>query len=416
METVSATAFTGYQKFIIAVLGLLQFTIVLDFMVISPLGDILMKSLTISTAQFGLVVSAYAFSAGISGILAAGFADRYDRKRLLLFFYAGFVLGTVFCGLADNFHQLLAARIFTGLFGGVIGAVSLAIVADLFQPNQRGRVMGVIQMGFAGSQVLGIPIGLYLSNRWGWHSAFFMIALMALLIGLAIVFRMQPVSAHLSKQSDKNPLLHLWHTLKRRRYQVGYLATAFLPIGGYMLMPFGSAYLINNLGRTQDDLPLLFMVTGISSIVIMPLVGRLSDRMDKFKLFTGGSILAVIMILIYTHLQPVPLWLIIIINMILFMGIMSRMIPAMALNTSIPEMRDRGAYMSISASLQQMAGGIAAISAGLIVNQPTPHSPLQHYPTLGYVVATVSAFCVFLVYRVSRELLFSVPSPSIPIT
>lgn len=393
--------FTNYQKFVVAVLALLQFTVVLDFMVLSPLGDILMKTLDLSTSRFGMVVSAYAFSAGISGILAAGFSDKFDRKKLLLFFYVGFIAGTVFCALATSYWTLLAARIVTGLFGGVIGAVSMAIITDLFAMNQRGRVMGFTQMGFAASQVLGIPIGLYFSNLWGWHSAFIMIAILAAVIGIAILIKMKPVNEHLALQSDKSPFKHLLHTLSNKSYQTGFLATAFLSVGGFMLMPFGSAYLINNIHMKQDQLPMIFMLTGIASIVIMPMVGKLSDRIDKFSLFCAGSLLAIIMIIIYTNLPPVHVWIVVVVNMILFMGIMGRIIPAISLTTSIPEMRDRGAFMSINGSLQQMAGGIAAIIAGLIVYQPTKTSALQHYPTLGLVVSGVIIFCAFLMYRVS---------------
>jgi predicted MFS family arabinose efflux permease len=134
--------FSKYQKLLIAILALLQFTIILDFMIISPLGDMLMKDLSASTSQFGLVVSSYAFSAAISGIMAAGFADKYDRKKLLIFFYAGFILGTLLCGISTNYYLLLAARIVTGIFGGVIGSIVMAIVADMFAVHQRGRVMG----------------------------------------------------------------------------------------------------------------------------------------------------------------------------------------------------------------------------------------------------------------------------------
>ncbi|SJZ88566.1 MFS transporter [Sediminibacterium ginsengisoli] len=401
-QTTTPPPFTGYQKFVVAVLALLQFTIILDFMVLSPLGDILMKSLNMSTSNFGLVVSSYAFSAGASGILAAGFADKFDRKKLLLFFYAGFILGTFFCAMAANYHMLLLARIVTGLFGGVIGAISLAIIADLFSVHQRGRVMGFVQMSFAASQVLGIPIGLYFANRWGWHSSFLMIVVLAALIGLAILVKLKPVTQHLALQSDKNPLLHLWHTLSKKRYQTGFAATALMSVGGFMLMPFGSAFLINNIRIHQDQLPLIFMLTGLSSIVIMPVIGKLSDRIDKFALFAGGSVIAIVMIIFYTHLTPVPLWEIIVINMVMFMGIMSRMIPATTLTTSIPELQDRGAFMSINSSLQSMAGGIAAVCAGLIVYQPTKSSPLEHYDTLGFVVSAVVVVCAFFVYRVSR--------------
>lgn len=394
--------FSSYQKYIIVLLALLQFTVILDFMVISPLGDILMKKLDMTTANFGLTVSAYAFSAGISGLLAAGFADKFDRKKLLIFFYTGFIIGTVCCALATNYTLLLAARIVTGLFGGVIGSVSLAIVTDLFVIHQRGRVMGFIQMAFASSQILGIPLGLYFANHWGWHSSFLMIAGLGILILVTIVIKMKPVVKHLELQSDKSPFLHLWHTLSNKDYQVGFMAIAFLSIGGFMLQPFGSAFLVNNIKISQLDLPMVFFYTGLSVLFIMPIIGKLSDKVNKFWLFTAGSLLTIVIIIIYTNLGPVPLWQIVGLTMIMFMGIMSRMVPATTLNTGIPEMKDRGAYMSITSSMQQIAGGIAAVCAGLIVHQETKTSPLENYDILGYVISAVSLCSIFFIWRVNQ--------------
>lgn len=401
-EKIKAPAFTGYQKFIIALLALLQFTIILDFIIISPLGDILMKSLEMTPAKFGIAVSAYAFSAGASGLLAAGFADKFDRKKLLVFFYTGFIIGTIFCAMATNYWTLLSARIFTGLFGGVIGSVSLAIVTDLFELNQRGRVMGFIQMAFATSQILGIPIGLYCANHWGWHSAFLMIAAIGVLILLGVIIKLQAVNKHLALQADKNAFLHLWHTLNNKKYQIGFTAIAFLSVGGFMLQPFGSAFLINNIGIPQSDLPTVYFFTGLSVLFIMPLVGKLSDKVSKVRLFAAGSFISILTILVYTNLSQVPLWEVILINMVMFMGVMSRMIPATTLNTAIPEMKDRGAYMAITSSLQQIAGGIAAVCAGYIVVQETKTSPLQHYDTLGYVIAGVTLISVYLISRVGK--------------
>src|SRR4051795_7725421 len=181
--------FSGYEVFVIAILAFTQFTVVLDFMVMSPLGDMLMKSMNLKTSQFGLAVSSYAFSAGISGLLTAGFADKFDRKKLLLFFYVGFIAGTLLCGITTSYSMLIAARITTGFFGGVIGSISMAIVADLFPIEQRGRVMGFLQMGLGASQVLGIPISLYLANIWGWQSPFFMIVGLASLIWLTVLIK-----------------------------------------------------------------------------------------------------------------------------------------------------------------------------------------------------------------------------------
>ena len=400
--TIEAPKFTSHQIIIIAILALLQFTVILDFMVISPLGDILMKTLNMTTANFGFTVSGYAFSAGISGLLAAGFADKFDRKKLLIFFYIGFIIGTVFCALSTSYMMLLLARIVTGLFGGVIGSVSLAIVTDLFVIQQRGRVMGFIQMAFASSQILGIPLGLYFANNWGWHSAFIMIAVLAVLILIAIITQMQPITKHLELQSDKSPFLHLWHTLSNKNYQIGFAAIAFLSVGGFMLQPFGSAFLVNNIHISHLQLPMIFFFTGLSVLIIMPIVGKLSDKISKFKLFTAGSALTMVIVIIYTGLGPVPLWQIVGLTMIMFMGIMSRMIPATTLNTAIPEMKDRGAYMSITSSMQQIAGGIAAVCAGFIVHQETKTSPLENYDILGYVIAAVTFCTILLMWRVNQ--------------
>jgi len=394
--------FSPYQVLVIVMLALTQFTVVLDFMVMSPLGDMLMKSMSLKTTQFGFAVSSYAFSAGISGLLTAGFADKFDRKKLLLFFYIGFITGTLLCGLTTSYSMLIAARIITGIFGGVIGSISMAIVADLFPLEQRGRVMGFLQMGLGASQVLGIPIGLYIANIWGWQSPFFMIAGLASLTWLAVVFKMKPITQHLNVQSDKTALTHLLHTISKRNYRIGFFATAMLSLGGFMMMPWGSAFAINNLGVTAEELPLLFMVAGVSSLIIMPLIGRISDRLISLKIFAIASFWMMIMVIIYTNLSVIPFGFVIMINIFFMMGIMSRMVPAIAMITALPQLQDRGAFMSINSSLQQIAGGIAAAAGGMIVTQKDKFSPLEHYNTLGYVIVGLSIICVFMVYRVSN--------------
>ena len=395
---------SAYEIFVVVLLALTQFTVVLDFMVMSPLGDMLMKSMGLSTTQFGLSVSAYAFSAGISGILTAGFADRFDRKKLLLFFYVGFIGGTLFCGLAESYPQLLAARIVTGLFGGVIGSISMAIVTDLFIIEKRGRVIGYLQMGFGASQVLGIPISLYIANYWGWASPFFMIVVLASGIWLFIQLKLKPVNEHLKIKSERNAFSHLWHTLSQKKYRIGFLATSFLSLGGFMMMPWGSAFAINNLQVSTQQLPILYMVSGITALMIMPIIGKLSDRYDKFTIFTIASILLSIVVIIYTNLGPVAFWIVIVMNLGFMVGIMSRMVPAVAMSSALPEKQDRGAFMGINASLQQFAGGLAAAFGGLVIVQKDKFSPLEHYDTLGYIIVFLSIVSVFLLLRVSKLL------------
>lgn len=399
---ISENKFTKYQVLVIILLALTQFTVVLDFMVMSPLGDMLMKSMELTTSQFGFAVSAYAFSAGISGLLTAGFADRFDRKKLLLFFYIGFIAGTLSCGLATTYFMLIAARIITGLFGGVIGSISMAIVADLFPLEQRGRTMGYMQMGFGASQVLGIPIGLYIANHWGWQSPFFMIVGLATIVWLTVMLKMHPITKHLELKTEKTAIKHLWHTVRERHYRAGFLLTALLSLGGFMMMPWGSAFAVNNLHVTYEELPILFMVGGVASLFIMPLVGKLSDKIDKVKIFTVAAVWMMIVVVIYTNLGPVPFWIVMMMNILMMIGIMSRIVPAMALVTALPKMQDRGAFMSINSSLQQIAGGIAAGVGGLIVVQKTKASPLLHYNTLGYVILGIIILNIIQLYRVSN--------------
>lgn len=394
--------FTAYQKFAVFILAITQFTVILDFMVMSPLGDILMKSLDLKPSRFGWVVSAYAFSAGISGLLTAGFADKFDRKKLLLFFYVGFIGGTILCGIVNSYPLLLAARIVTGLFGGVIGSISMAIVADLFSLEQRGRVMGFVQMGFGASQILGIPIGLYIANAWGWHAPFLWVAAMAGIVATAIAIKLKPINAHLEIQKDKSAFLHLIHTIAKKDYRIGFSSTALLSIGGFMMMPFGSAYAINNLKITEHQLPIMFMAAGISTLIIMPIIGKLSDKIDKYKIFAFASLWTMVMVGVYTNLGVTPFYLVLIFNVLMMAGVMSRMVPSTALVTSIPDIQDRGAFMSINSSLQQIAGGIAAAFAGTIVVQKDKMSPLEHYDTLGIIIILVLMLSTILMFRVDK--------------
>lgn len=377
--------FTRYQVFMIAILAFIQFTVILDFMVLSPLGAILMPEMGISTAQFGWVVSGYAFSAGLSGILAAGFADKYDRKMLLMFFYTGFLVGTAFCAMANSYWFLLLARIFTGVFGGVIGSIGFAIITDIFELKVRGRVMGFTQMAFAASQILGLPIGLFLANHFGWHSSFWMIVMVGILAGIVMVWKMRPITAHLSESKGQKAVKHLISTVSNPDYWKVFLSTTLLSTGGFMLMPFGSTFSTNNLGLSLDDLPLLYGVTGVATMIFGPIIGKLADRYGKIRIFIFGSIIGIIMVGIYCNLGITPLWAVMLLNVVLFLGINARMISSQALITAIPDMKDRGAFMSINSSVSQVSGGIASAIAGMIVLQRTDGF-VEHYPMLGWVV------------------------------
>jgi predicted MFS family arabinose efflux permease len=401
MKEASLKKFSKYQLFVIVILALTIFTVVLDFMVLSPLGAQLLRLMHISPKQFGLVVSAYAFSAGASGFLSAGFADRFDRKRMLIFFYIGFILGTLFCGIATTYNQLFIARIITGIFGGVISSISFAIITDIFVPEQRGRVMGLVQTSFAVSQVLGIPLGLYFSNLFDWHAPFIGIVILAFLILLVIIFWLKPVNAHLNLKNDVNPFVHFKNTLFNTQYLKGFAVTALLSMGGFLIMPFSSPFLVNNIKISEAQLPLLFMFTGMCTMVVGPLVGRFADQFGKLKLFAFGTALTLIMVLIYTNMTPMPFYIVVIVNCFLFIGVSSRLITGSALITMVPEAKDRGAFMGINSSLQQISGGIASLFAGMIVVQNSDGT-LSHFNTLGYLTVCTLLVCLYMIWTVQK--------------
>lgn len=396
--------FSKYESFVIVILALTVFTVVLDFMVLAPLGAQLLRILDITPAQFGLVVSAYAFSAGASGLLAAGFADKYDRKKLLLFFYSGFIVGTLLCGLANSFNLLLFARIFTGIFGGVISSISFAIITDIFAVEKRGRVMGFVQMSFGVSQVLGIPIGLYLSHQFDWHAPFISIVILAILIFIVILKWLKPVDAHLKAQTDKNAFVHMFHTITNKQYLLGFSAMALISIGGFLIMPLSSAYLVNNIKITDAQLPILFMFTGIFSLITGPLVGRWSDQFGKLRMFLIGSIITIVMVFIYTNMPVWPLYIVTTVNVLLFIGVSSRMISGSALITQLPELKDRGAFMGVNSSLQQISGGVGSVIAGLIVVQ-NADGTLLHFDYVGYLTMFLLIICMYLMYQINSILI-----------
>ncbi len=401
-NTTPAASFSPYQKFVVGLLAFLQFAVILDFMLMAPLGALIMPTLAITPKQFGLVVSAYAFSAGISGFVTAGFADRFDRKKILMFFYTGFLLGTLWCGLAPTYELLLAARVFTGVFGGVIGSVVLAIATDLFDIQLRGRVMGLIQTAFAASQVLGLPMGLFLSNRWDWHAPFIVLAVLGL-AGLAVIWvKLKPVDAHLGKPQEHSPFMHLFHTITEPRHLLAFLTVTLLATGGFMLMPFSSAFLVNNLGIPLKQLPTIYFATGICTIFFGPMIGKAADKFGKFNVFAFGSALSITMVVIYTHLGTTPLPLVVLINIFLFVGIFSRMIPFQALVTSVPEPTKRGAFNAISASIQQLSGGLASVVAGHLVAQGAD-GRIEHFPNVGYVVVGTTLLALGLVWNIQKQ-------------
>ena len=219
-----------------------------------------------------------------------------------------------------------------------------------------------------------------------------------------IVFKLKPINAHLNEVREINAFKHLMHTISQRNYRIGFMATALMSLGGFMIMPWGSSFAVNNLKVTTEQLPFLFMISGLSTLIIMPVIGSLSDKIDKFKLFIIASIWMGVVVVIYTNLTPVPFIYVVILNVFMMMGVMARMVPSVSLVSALPGVQDRGAFMSVNSSLQQMAGGIAAAVGGMIVVQNDKYSPLENYDTLGYVIVVVLIACAITLRRVNKIL------------
>lgn len=394
-----------YQKFVVGLLATLQFLVIIDLMLMAPLGVMIMPALHMSARELGLAVSAYAFSAGFSSLLVAGYADRFDRKKLLLLFYTGFILGTLWCGLSASFSELLLARVVTGLFAGVIGSIVLAIAADLFASELRGRVMSVILTASSASQVLGLPAGLYLANHWGWHAPFLLLATLGAMGGLVILFAMRPMVGHLAAQQERRALHHLYSTLLTKRHWPAFAAIAFLTTGGYMLMPFSSAFMVNNLGVNVGSLSFIYLFTGLCTIIANPFIGSASDTFGRLTVFYVGCTLTIFTVVGYTHLSSLALPGIVLINVLLFLGIFSRLIPFQAMAASVPKASHRGAFNAVLSAVQQLSGGCASLLAGHIVSIGVD-GKLQHYDQIGYLLVgttTIAGYLVWKVYGIVTE-------------
>ncbi len=401
-QSQTSNSLTSYQKTVIAILVFLQFTIILDFMIMSPLGALMMPALKITPAQFGSVVAAYAFSAGVAGFLAAGFADRFDRKKILMFFYTGFVIGTFFCAIAPSYETMLLARMVTGLFGGVIGSVVMAITTDLFAFEMRGRVMGLLQTAFAASQVLGIPAGLYVSNLWGWHAPFLLIVAVSIVVGIFIWKVLKPIDAHLKLKQEASPIKHLFKTVQNGQYLFAFITTALMATGGYMLMPFGSAFAVNNLGISMQQLPMVYLATGFFSIFIGPLVGRASDKFGNLSVFIVGALATIVTVLYYTKMGITSLPLVVFVYVVMFCSIFSRIIPAQTLMSALPEPENRGSFMAVSSSIQQISGGLASVVAGLIVVEAAGGGKLENFDIIGYILSVTVLMTIAMMFVINK--------------
>ena len=374
-------------------LAAVQFTHVVDFMIMMPLGPQFMRLFGIGPQAFGALVSAYTFAAAASGFVAAFWVDRFDRKRGLLTLYVGFIGATALCGFAPNYPLLLLARIVAGAFGGVIGALVLAIVADVVPYARRARATAIVSAAFSMAAVAGVPLALWLAVHLSWRAPFLVLA--GASIGVAIVsLRVLPsLRAHLAHHQGHAPFERLRLIFGVRNHLRAFGLMVTLMFGGFTVIPFIAPYNVANVGITEADLAIIYFFGGVATLVSSQVFGRLADRYGKKRMFTILGFASIVPILITTHLPPLPLVAVLPFSTLFFILVTGRFGPAMALVTGSVDPRVRGSFMSFNSSIQQLGAGAAAMTAGMIIGRAADGT-LTHYGAVGWLAVSATLVAI----------------------
>ena len=384
---------------LLAVLASVQFTTMLDFLIMMPLGPQYMRVFGITPAQFGTMVSAYAVCAGIAGLVSGTLLDRFDRKHSLLFLYTGFGISTLLCALAPGYFTLTVARGFAGGFGGVSGAVILAIIGDVIPDHRRGRAMGLVMSSFSVASVLGVPIGLWLANSFSWHAPFFMLAAASVPVLIGAYLWTPTIRPKRAGHTD-SLAEHLGRIVGVKRHVLAFAFICAVTLGGFLVVPYISPYMVRNVGLREAELPYIYLVGGLVTIFSMNIVGRLADRYGKRRVFSVMVICAVGATLVLTHLPPVRTSMAIATTTLFMVCMSGRFVPAMALMTSVVTRELRGGFMGVSSAVQNLSAGLGSYFGGLILTETT-NGRLKGYGTIGWVSAAVALFSFGLCFMLS---------------
>lgn len=383
---------------ILFTLAVMNFTHIVDSMLIMPLGDLFIEQFDITAAQFGFLVSAYAFAATISSLVAFLYLDRIGRKTGLLIAYVGFTVGTLACAWAPDYYSLLIIRFVTGFFGGVIGALVLSIVSDLFLFKERGKAMGVLMAAFSVASALGIPTALFLSADGDWHLPFLIIGSMGAVISIFVAFAFPSMKDHL-KSKAMSPLENINYLLKNNNQMMALLAGFVVVLSHFMIIPFISPFLIKNVGLTQQEIAYQFLLGGVATVISSPIVGYFTDKYGVNKVFIIMMLICFIPTVMITQLGVVPLYVALCYTTMFFIFASGRMIPANAIITATAGIENRGSFMSMKSALQQFAIGLSALISGSIVVINPETDLYEHYPITAYISIVVGVMAIFILRK-----------------
>lgn len=384
---------------ILFVLAVVNFSHIVDSMLIMPLGDVFVSEFDINGEQYSYLVGAYSFGAFLSSLAGIFFMDRFDRKHALIFLYFGFAIGTYLCSLVDSYLVFVIIRFITGCFGGILGALVFAIVADLYKFFERGYAMGVIFAAFSAASVLGIPLGLWFAAKFDWTVPFRFLGLFAGGIAVLMLIFFPSMTEHLSMQKKKISNFQIVKNIYTDPNQVNALVLGMvLVLGHFMIIPFISPSLIRNVGFTQFEISYMFFFGGMATVVSAPLVGKLVDQVGVFRVFVIALFLSFIPTIAITHMDESPLWYALLFSTLFFVFASSRMIAPNTIITAAVGSETRGSFMSIKSALQQFAIFLATLVGGQIVFIGD-NGKWQNYEILGYASIVICLFCIPLLRR-----------------
>jgi len=383
------------ERWLLFTLAGIQFTHILDFMIMMPLGPQFTALFGISNAQFGLLVSAYTLSAGFSGLMASTYIDRFSRKQLLLTLYTLFGLATLACGLAPDYVWLMVARVAAGLFGGVLSALSQTVVADVIPFERRGRAMSVVMTSFSVSTVAGVPLGLFLASRLSWHAPFFGIALLVGLLSLAAWLTLPRLDAHLHHPERVSVWRGIGQVLAQPNHLKAFGVSGLMMFAGFTVIPYITIYLQSNAGMQTHEVPWIYLCGGTVTLLSARYFGRLTDRVGKVLVFQRLALAVTLPLMATTLSQGLPLWALLTISTALFTMMSGRMIPGMAMISSAVEPRLRGTFMTLNSAVQSASMGLAALVAGLIIGRDA-QGQLTGYWVAGLLGVVASLMSVWL--------------------
>lgn len=388
------------EKIILFTMVAINFTHIMDVMIIMPLGDIFMTIFSITPKQFSLLVAAYAVAAFFASLLAVLYLDVFDRRNALIFITSGFAVGTFCCAIAQSYIFLLIMRFLTGLFGGVIGALVLSIISDTFQFERRGRAIGYLMAGFSAAAALGVPFGLLIAEKSSWRMPFFVIGVLGAVLLLFIVLKFPVMKGHLKSIDPDRSIPKVFGMVFSDRNQVDALILGFvLILGHFLIIPFIAPYMVRNVGFTQIDVAYIYLIGGILTSVSSPVFGRLTDRFGVGRVFPVLMIASFAPVIWITHMGSTPIWLALAATSLFFVLGSGRMIPPQALITAAAGPRSRGSFMSVKSALQQLSVALGSVISGIVVVFDA-NKELQNYEWVGYLSIVVCIVALILAPRI----------------